>query len=410
MDDQAGSRFETLYDEYFPKVRAYAARTFGSNDAEDIAQETMLRARDQMELFAGDRPVWPWLAVVARRVGIDIRRRQRAEVMENGRLAELAPLVHDHSDVVAFRVDTSRVLRRATPLLTRRDRQTLALHLQGRSIGEIASLTGSTNGAVRQRLYRIRQQLDRQYRDPDGTSFFVGDARPIGWSQPSRDLPGALVVPFRRAASRRSRWFAAAAAVLVTSAALAAATNLSRSERTLIPAGPHDPIHVSEPPVPGPHHPGIDRTPSRPASAEIAVRHAGGRGDPEVLPESPSPDVPPCGPVFAPNAAPPIELPVRGVCMPTPGAGPNPSQSSPPTAGRSGLICSGGTSPPLASTSSACTSFSASSPGGPPSMKLTTQSAHASPRTAQPSQSITHSPLIATSVPLVHANDARQGV
>ena len=79
-----------LYDGHAPVLLAYALRlTDGDrNRAEDIVQETLLRAwrnLDRMDENAG--PVRPWLFTVAQRLAIDAHRARRARPPEVGEAA-----------------------------------------------------------------------------------------------------------------------------------------------------------------------------------------------------------------------------------------------------------------------------------------------------------------------------------
>jgi DNA-directed RNA polymerase specialized sigma24 family protein len=70
-------------------VRAIAARIVGGDDADDVVQETFLRAL--VHPPATDQPLAPWLATVARHVAIDWLRRRRPTVDLDDLVGDDAP-------------------------------------------------------------------------------------------------------------------------------------------------------------------------------------------------------------------------------------------------------------------------------------------------------------------------------
>ena len=67
-----------LYDEHAAALWRYAVRLTGDQArAEDVVQETLLRAWQHPEVTDGDRPARAWLFTVARNMIIDERRSAR---------------------------------------------------------------------------------------------------------------------------------------------------------------------------------------------------------------------------------------------------------------------------------------------------------------------------------------------
>jgi RNA polymerase sigma factor (sigma-70 family) len=82
-NDERSERFASFYADYRPRVRRYAFACFGPAYAEEIAQETMVRALACFEDFDLTRDPWPWLAVVTRNFGRDlVRRLERSELVD----------------------------------------------------------------------------------------------------------------------------------------------------------------------------------------------------------------------------------------------------------------------------------------------------------------------------------------
>jgi RNA polymerase sigma factor (sigma-70 family) len=56
---------------------AFCWRLLRSPDAEDLAQDTFVRAFVHFERFDPERPVLPWLIAIARRLCLDVLRRRK---------------------------------------------------------------------------------------------------------------------------------------------------------------------------------------------------------------------------------------------------------------------------------------------------------------------------------------------
>src|SRR5450759_789342 len=79
-DDPDANFVRAVYAEHGPALLAYATRLIGDRgQAEDVVQETLLRAWQHAEGLAADsRPLRPWLFTVAARVAVDAHRARRA--------------------------------------------------------------------------------------------------------------------------------------------------------------------------------------------------------------------------------------------------------------------------------------------------------------------------------------------
>lgn len=110
MDDE---RFVAeLYREYHRPLLSFVMKLVGGDRpwAEDVVQETMIRAWRSVDRLDGDtESLMPWLATVARRVAIDDRRRKPARPQEAGEASPESPRVHggtsvDRADLARFDV------------------------------------------------------------------------------------------------------------------------------------------------------------------------------------------------------------------------------------------------------------------------------------------------------------------
>lgn len=145
-----------LYHTLFTELAAYIARRTDDRElAEDIAQETLLRALSNNS-FDWSRPVWPWLKVTATRLLI-------AHVRGSGR--ESVCEIVDREVEPPFPLEEEMVLTEAISQLPRRQRVALSLHyVEGWSQGDAASFLGLTRPAFKQLLMRSRGRLRIEYR------------------------------------------------------------------------------------------------------------------------------------------------------------------------------------------------------------------------------------------------------
>ena len=70
-------RFDELVLRFRRSVYRFCWRLLRSPDAEDLAQDTFVRAFVHFERFDPERPVLPWLIAIARRLCLDVLRRRK---------------------------------------------------------------------------------------------------------------------------------------------------------------------------------------------------------------------------------------------------------------------------------------------------------------------------------------------
>jgi RNA polymerase sigma-70 factor (ECF subfamily) len=148
-----------LYRQYYSPLMAFVLRlTAGDRQqAEDIVQETMLRAWKQGgRLDPAASSLMPWLATVARRIVIDEQRRKDARPPETGeeRLAKAS--VTDLTDDVLRSVIVADALRALSPSHRQVLNETI---LSDRTVNEAAEVLGIPVGTVKSRVYYALRAL-----------------------------------------------------------------------------------------------------------------------------------------------------------------------------------------------------------------------------------------------------------
>jgi RNA polymerase sigma-70 factor (ECF subfamily) len=159
-------------DQFGPIVAAFERRLFGlmlmmTRDraaAEDVTQETFVRAFQHLDRFDDARPFYPWLSTIAVRLAqnwlvqrVRIREREGAEIDAEASTAAIAdddPLTELITD------ERERSLWRAVASLPSGERTAVVLHYrQEMSVSEIARALGVTDGTVKTLLFRARKRL-----------------------------------------------------------------------------------------------------------------------------------------------------------------------------------------------------------------------------------------------------------
>jgi RNA polymerase sigma-70 factor (ECF subfamily) len=209
----AGGRFAELADPYRSELLAHCYRMVGSlHDAEDLVQETLLRAWRGYENFDGRSSLRTWLYRIAtntcltalgsthRRVlpsGLgtgtsdsehaDLRYLDNVSWLEPAPTSDLAGQADDPASVVALRDSTRLALVAAFQKLPARQRAVLMLiEVAGYTPAEVADLLGVTVTAVRSLLQRARATL-------------ASDAPVLERVVPTPDLDSGLLHRYLRA-------------------------------------------------------------------------------------------------------------------------------------------------------------------------------------------------------------------
>jgi RNA polymerase sigma-70 factor (ECF subfamily) len=149
-------RFERLCEPLRPDLYRFAVWLARDRSvAEDVVQETLLRAWKSLDSLTDDAAARPWLLTIARREHARLHERKRFDTVDVDDVAATG-------DPALARVDDheTRELRAAIFALPQEYREPLVLQvLMGYTTDEIATHLGLTSGAVLTRLCRARQRL-----------------------------------------------------------------------------------------------------------------------------------------------------------------------------------------------------------------------------------------------------------
>jgi len=164
MDDPLSARFAAgepgavrdMYARLGRPVFSVAYRVLGDRSlAEEAVQLTFLQAWQAAGRFDPQRDIAPWLFTIARRVAIDLYRRERrhqAEDLGDREIATLPPSIEQ--------AWTAWEVRRALDELPPQEREVLrATHFDGLTHDEAAKLLRIPIGTVKSRSFRAYRRL-----------------------------------------------------------------------------------------------------------------------------------------------------------------------------------------------------------------------------------------------------------
>jgi len=172
--DSRPAQFEALVRAHASGLYRYSA-WLGNNkeDAEDLVQETFMRAWKALDSLRDARAARGWLMTILRREHARRFERPRAE---DRRLDDLDPQRLE-SSTDADRVDVL-TLRQGIAALSTDYREPLLLQvLGGYSCEEIGVMLGVKPGAVMTRLSRARQKLRKRLGSAGGFAWKAGGSR-----------------------------------------------------------------------------------------------------------------------------------------------------------------------------------------------------------------------------------------
>jgi len=137
--------------------------TGNEQDAEDVVQETFLRAYRQFERFDSRARISSWLHKIASNYAIDLlRRRKRWRKADLEQLDQVAPLTGTapEPDRGAWSAEVRDALQGELARLTAKERVAFTLrHYEGLSIREIGQVMGLRESATKNHIFRAVRKM-----------------------------------------------------------------------------------------------------------------------------------------------------------------------------------------------------------------------------------------------------------
>lgn len=161
---RAGNRraYEELVERHRDVVFRVAARIVGPDEADDVAQDSLVRAYYRLDQYHGGGPFRAWLLQVTRSVALNSLRRRRPVPTEG--IDDLAGSEGERTGRRPARMledkERRERLEQKVGSLTANHRDVLVLRdIEGFAYEEIAEITESPIGSVKGRLHRARAEM-----------------------------------------------------------------------------------------------------------------------------------------------------------------------------------------------------------------------------------------------------------
>ena len=155
--------FERLVDRHRAVVSRLAVRIAGPDDADDVVQDSFLRAFHRLDRFGGQGAFRSWLLQIVHNTALNAVARRRPEPAGSATDLEAErPLPADEREPAQRLEERERRERLELKLrdLRYEHRAVLVLRdVEGMSYEEIAAITESPIGSVKGRLHRARREL-----------------------------------------------------------------------------------------------------------------------------------------------------------------------------------------------------------------------------------------------------------
>lgn len=156
IQDKDPEVFERILRSFGPRLlRAAFCMSGDQSDAEDLIQETFMRAFNSAEKFQGKSAVYTWLYGIMRNVHLD-RLRKKMKTPKHANVEDVEVV-----DTRKFREDTKiEVIRHEMNQLDRDTAEVIKMrYFDKLSVEEIAEKLGLASGTVKSRLFHARNKL-----------------------------------------------------------------------------------------------------------------------------------------------------------------------------------------------------------------------------------------------------------
>ena len=152
---RAGSdvAFEVVVERYEGALRAYSAKMVGRDRAQDVTQQTFLKALLALRKTEREVALRPWLYRIARNVALNTLADRGAR---DEPLTEHTDGVPQPFEILEVRMQVSAIVERLNELPARQRAALVAHEVEGRSYAEIAERLGGSENVVRALIMRAR--------------------------------------------------------------------------------------------------------------------------------------------------------------------------------------------------------------------------------------------------------------
>lgn len=155
--------FEALIRAYQQMIHSLSFRMTGSNaDANDLVQETFVRAYQQLDTYQGTAKFSSWIYRIAVNACLDWRKHEQSRERLHTRYSELGETIQSESHSTEDLDELSEVVQSALMKLPDRQRAAIVLTVYGNhSHAEAAKILGCSETTVSWRIFTARRKLKK---------------------------------------------------------------------------------------------------------------------------------------------------------------------------------------------------------------------------------------------------------
>lgn len=151
--------FKDLYQTYSPKVhRLCLGYTGNAMEADDLLQEVFIKAWQNLDKFRGDSQISTWIYRIAVNTCLHHLRSQK-----NKKNVDIDKTVIKREEETDDKEQQLQLLYKCISELSEADRLIITLLLEEVPYSEIAEVTAISEGNLRVKIHRIKQQLSTIY-------------------------------------------------------------------------------------------------------------------------------------------------------------------------------------------------------------------------------------------------------
>jgi len=161
--------FSTIYDTYQPKILRYLSHFIGESEAEDLAQETFIKAHQSLGGFRGESQLSTWIYRIATNAALDKMRQPSFQRVEQVSIsdeiveAKISEGQKPPIEKELIRDEMNDCIRGYIEKLPEDYRVVLVLsEYEGLKNSEIAEILGVTLDTVKIRLHRAKTKLKEE--------------------------------------------------------------------------------------------------------------------------------------------------------------------------------------------------------------------------------------------------------
>jgi len=159
-DDEA---FRSLVEKYQDLVFTVVLRIVRNrNDAEEVAQDSFVKAYQKLSTFKGGSKFSTWLYSIAYNTAISRTRKKRIETQEIEDLGDTLEIATSNQEQLnsLSHDEQKKYLGKALSNMPEQDASVLSLYyLEEQSVEEVSEITGLSRSNVKVKLHRSRQRL-----------------------------------------------------------------------------------------------------------------------------------------------------------------------------------------------------------------------------------------------------------